>query len=40
MIVGGALIVRELMRHAGLGEVEVSEHDLLDGAALEAASTG
>jgi len=37
VIVGGALIVRELMRHADLAEIEVSERDLLDGAALEAA---
>jgi exopolyphosphatase/guanosine-5'-triphosphate,3'-diphosphate pyrophosphatase len=38
VIVGGALIVRELMRHAGLDEIEISERDLLDGAALEAAA--
>jgi exopolyphosphatase/guanosine-5'-triphosphate,3'-diphosphate pyrophosphatase len=37
VIVGGALIVRELMRHAGLDEIEVSERDLLDGIALAAA---
>jgi exopolyphosphatase / guanosine-5'-triphosphate,3'-diphosphate pyrophosphatase len=37
VIVGGALIVRELMRHAGLQEIEISERDLLDGAALLAA---
>ena len=37
VIVGGALIVRELMLHAGLEEIEVSERDLLDGAAFAAA---
>jgi exopolyphosphatase/guanosine-5'-triphosphate,3'-diphosphate pyrophosphatase len=37
VIVGGALIVRELMRHAGLDAIEISERDLLDGAALLAA---
>jgi exopolyphosphatase/guanosine-5'-triphosphate,3'-diphosphate pyrophosphatase len=37
VIVGGVVIVRELLRHLGLGELEVSEHDLLDGIALEAA---
>lgn len=37
MIVGGFLIVRELLRHFGLDALEVSEHDLLDGVALEAA---
>jgi exopolyphosphatase/guanosine-5'-triphosphate,3'-diphosphate pyrophosphatase len=39
VIVGGALIVRELMRQAALDEIEVSEHDILDGAALLAAET-
>jgi len=39
VIVGGALIVRELMGHAGLYEIEISEHDLLDGAALLAAES-
>ena len=37
VIVGGVLIVRQLLRHLGLEELEVSEHDLLDGIALEAA---
>jgi exopolyphosphatase/guanosine-5'-triphosphate,3'-diphosphate pyrophosphatase len=37
VIVGGALIVRELMRRAGLDEIEISERDLLNGAALQAA---
>jgi exopolyphosphatase/guanosine-5'-triphosphate,3'-diphosphate pyrophosphatase len=39
VIVGGALIVRELMCQAALDEIEVSEHDILDGAALLAAET-
>jgi exopolyphosphatase/guanosine-5'-triphosphate,3'-diphosphate pyrophosphatase len=37
VIVAGALILREVMRHFGLAEIEISERDLLDGAALEAA---
>jgi exopolyphosphatase/guanosine-5'-triphosphate,3'-diphosphate pyrophosphatase len=37
VIVGGVLIVGELLRHFGLDELEVSERDLLDGIALEAA---
>jgi exopolyphosphatase/guanosine-5'-triphosphate,3'-diphosphate pyrophosphatase len=37
VIVGGVVIVRELLRHLALDELEVSEHDLLDGIALEAA---
>jgi exopolyphosphatase/guanosine-5'-triphosphate,3'-diphosphate pyrophosphatase len=37
VIVGGVVIVRELLRHLGLDDLEVSEHDLLDGIALEAA---
>jgi exopolyphosphatase / guanosine-5'-triphosphate,3'-diphosphate pyrophosphatase len=37
VIVAGAAILLEVMRHLGLGEIEVSERDLLDGAALEAA---
>jgi exopolyphosphatase / guanosine-5'-triphosphate,3'-diphosphate pyrophosphatase len=37
VIVGGAAIVAEVLRHAGLGELEVSERDLLTGAALAAA---
>ena len=37
VIVGGVVIVRELLRYLGLDELEVSEHDLLDGIALEAA---
>jgi exopolyphosphatase/guanosine-5'-triphosphate,3'-diphosphate pyrophosphatase len=37
VIVAGAVILRELLVHYGLEELEVSEHDLLHGAALEAA---
>ncbi len=37
VIVGGALIVREVLDHYGLGGLEASERDLLHGAALEAA---
>ena len=37
VIVGGVVIVRELLRHLELDELEVSERDLLDGIALEAA---
>jgi exopolyphosphatase / guanosine-5'-triphosphate,3'-diphosphate pyrophosphatase len=37
VIVAGAVILREALDHFGLGGLEVSEHDILDGAALEAA---
>jgi exopolyphosphatase / guanosine-5'-triphosphate,3'-diphosphate pyrophosphatase len=37
VIVGGAIVVREALRHFGLDELRVSEHDILDGAALAAA---
>jgi exopolyphosphatase / guanosine-5'-triphosphate,3'-diphosphate pyrophosphatase len=37
VIIGGALIAREVLKHYGLDELEVSERDLLHGAALEAA---
>jgi exopolyphosphatase / guanosine-5'-triphosphate,3'-diphosphate pyrophosphatase len=37
VIVAGAVILREAMAHLGLDELEASEHDLLHGAALEAA---
>ena len=37
VIVSGALIVREVLRAYDLDELEVSEHDLLDGVALAAA---
>lgn len=38
VIVGGALVVREVLRHYGLDRLHFSVRDLLDGAALEAAS--
>jgi exopolyphosphatase / guanosine-5'-triphosphate,3'-diphosphate pyrophosphatase len=38
VIVAGAVIVREVLARYGLGELEASEHDLLHGAALEAAA--
>jgi exopolyphosphatase / guanosine-5'-triphosphate,3'-diphosphate pyrophosphatase len=37
VIVAGAVILREVMAHFGLEELEISERDILDGAALEAA---
>ena len=37
VIVAGALILHELLEWSGLAEIEASEHDLLHGAALEAA---
>jgi exopolyphosphatase/guanosine-5'-triphosphate,3'-diphosphate pyrophosphatase len=37
VIVAGAAILLETMRYLGLGEIEVSERDILDGAALAAA---
>jgi exopolyphosphatase / guanosine-5'-triphosphate,3'-diphosphate pyrophosphatase len=37
VIVAGALILREVLARYGLEEIEVSEHDILHGAALEAA---
>ena len=37
VIVAGAAILREIMRRYGLDEIEVSEHDILCGAALAAA---
>jgi exopolyphosphatase/guanosine-5'-triphosphate,3'-diphosphate pyrophosphatase len=37
VIVAGAVILLEAMRYLGLQEIAVSERDLLDGAALEAA---
>jgi exopolyphosphatase/guanosine-5'-triphosphate,3'-diphosphate pyrophosphatase len=37
VIVAGAMILRETMRYFGLEEIQVSERDILDGAALEAA---
>jgi exopolyphosphatase/guanosine-5'-triphosphate,3'-diphosphate pyrophosphatase len=38
VIVGGALIVREVLQRYGLERIRFSVRDLLDGAALEAAS--
>jgi exopolyphosphatase/pppGpp-phosphohydrolase len=38
VIVAGVLIVRELLDSFGLAALEVSERDLLDGIALEAAA--
>jgi exopolyphosphatase/guanosine-5'-triphosphate,3'-diphosphate pyrophosphatase len=37
VIVGGALIAREVLTYFGLDELEISERDILDGAALAAA---
>jgi exopolyphosphatase/guanosine-5'-triphosphate,3'-diphosphate pyrophosphatase len=37
VIVGGTIVVREALRHFGLDALQVSEHDILDGAALAAA---
>jgi exopolyphosphatase/guanosine-5'-triphosphate,3'-diphosphate pyrophosphatase len=37
VIVGGAIVVREALRHFGLDALQVTEHDILDGAALAAA---
>jgi exopolyphosphatase / guanosine-5'-triphosphate,3'-diphosphate pyrophosphatase len=37
VIVAGTLVVAETLRHFGLAELDVSEHDLLHGAALTAA---
>jgi exopolyphosphatase/guanosine-5'-triphosphate,3'-diphosphate pyrophosphatase len=38
VIVAGAVILTEVLRHFGLASIEASEHDILDGAALEAAA--
>ena len=37
-IVAGVVILIQVMRAFGLSEIEVSEHDILYGAALEAAA--
>jgi exopolyphosphatase / guanosine-5'-triphosphate,3'-diphosphate pyrophosphatase len=37
VVVAGAVILREVLVHSGLDEIEASERDLLHGAALEAA---
>ena len=39
-IVAGVVILIQVMRAFGLSEIEVSEHDILWGAALEAAGVG
>ncbi|MEU6246008.1 Ppx/GppA phosphatase family protein [Glycomyces sp. NPDC047010] len=36
VIVGGALVLRTVMERSGIGEVLISEHDILDGIALSA----
>jgi exopolyphosphatase/guanosine-5'-triphosphate,3'-diphosphate pyrophosphatase len=38
VIVAGTVAVAEALRHFGLSELEVSEQDLMHGAALEAAA--
>ncbi len=38
VIVAGAIILREVLAHVGLEEIEASERDILHGAALEAAA--
>ncbi|MEJ5187226.1 MAG: Ppx/GppA phosphatase family protein [Candidatus Geothermincolales bacterium] len=40
VIVGGAAVLVVLMRHLGLGEILVSEKDILDGIAITAAGLG
>jgi hypothetical protein len=40
VIVAGTLVVVETLRHFDLAELEVSEHDLMHGAALAAAELG
>ena len=37
VIVGGAVIAREVLNFFGLDKLEISERDILDGAALAAA---
>jgi len=37
VIVGGAVIAREVLAYFGLDKLEISERDILDGAALAAA---
>jgi exopolyphosphatase/guanosine-5'-triphosphate,3'-diphosphate pyrophosphatase len=37
VIAAGAVVLRETLAHFGLGELEVSEHDIMHGAALAAA---
>ena len=38
VIVGGLVVLREVMEHYGLGEIEASERDILHGTALAAAA--
>jgi exopolyphosphatase/guanosine-5'-triphosphate,3'-diphosphate pyrophosphatase len=38
VIVAGAVVVREVLSHFGLAELEVSERDIMHGAALAAAA--
>jgi len=38
VIVAGAVVLREVMRHFGLASIEASERDILYGIALEAAA--
>lgn len=40
VIASGALILQALMRRTGAQEIVVSEHDILDGIALGAATRG
>jgi exopolyphosphatase/pppGpp-phosphohydrolase len=37
VIVGGAVILQQVLAHFGLDEIEASERDILHGIALEAA---
>ena len=37
VIVGGAVVAREVLAYFGLDKLEISERDILDGAALAAA---
>ena len=39
VVVGGAIVAREVIRRYGLAKLDWSERDLLDGVALEAAAT-
>jgi exopolyphosphatase / guanosine-5'-triphosphate,3'-diphosphate pyrophosphatase len=38
VLAGGVLVLREILRHLGIERIEVSDRDLLNGAALEAAA--
>jgi exopolyphosphatase/guanosine-5'-triphosphate,3'-diphosphate pyrophosphatase len=39
VLVAGSIVVLETLRHFGLAELEASEHDIMDGAALLAAGS-